>query len=348
MAKQRIALCLGQVPFAHGGAEMLTETLGEQLRKRGHDVATIAIPFRWYPPSEILKGYLAWRLVDVQEANGLAVDRVIALKFPGFVASHPHKVTWLIQQYRQAYDLFGTEHSDLSTSEEDLDIRRTIHRIDSKTIGESVRVFTISDNVGNRLQRYNGLSSETLYPPPAMEGQYHHDTYGDYVLSICRLDRLKRVDRLIEALALTKSGILCRIAGSGAERENLQRLAAKRGLADRIEFLGYVSDNEAVELYAGARALYYAPLDEDYGLATVEAMKSEKAVLTTDDSGGVLEFVEHGITGHVAPVGDVQATAEQIDALHGDHALALRLGRAAQERVADITWERTIKRLLEA
>ena len=309
MTAQRIALCLGQVPFGHGGAEILTESLAAQLRRRGHEVAIIAIPFRWYPSSEIVKGYLAWRLVDLHEANGLKIDRLIALKFPGFVADHPHKVTWLIQQYRQAYDLFGSEHSDLTTSEQDIEIRRAIHRMDTQTIGESVATFTISDNVGRRLRRYNGLDSETLYPPPSQEGRYRHARYGDYVLSLCRLDRLKRVDRLIEALALTQGDARCIIAGRGPEMENLQRLAAKRGLADRITFAGFVSDEKAIELYANARALYYAPLDEDYGLATVEAMKSQKPVLTTDDSGGVLEFVQHDVTGAIATLDDLAATA---------------------------------------
>lgn len=348
MTSQRIALCLGQVPFARGGAEILTETLAHQLRQRGHEVEIIAIPFRWYPPSELIKGYLAWRLVDLQEANGLKIDRLIALKFPGFVAAHPFKVTWLIQQYRQAYDLFGSEHSDLGTSEQDLEIRRTIHRIDTQTIGESRAILAISNNVGARLRRYNGLTAETLYPPPALEGQYYHRQYGDYVLSLCRLDRLKRVERLIEALALTHSDITCRIAGKGPELENLRQLAAKRGVAHRVTFLGYVSDQDAVALYAGARALYYAPLDEDYGLATVEAMKSFKPVLTTDDSGGVLEFVEDGVTGMVAPIDDPAITAAQLDALYGSEELAARLGQAGHERVAGITWDRTIDRLLEA
>jgi len=347
MASQRIALCLGQVPFVRGGAEILTESLATQLRRRGHQVEVIAIPFRWYPPPEIIKGYLAWRLVDLHESNGVPIDRVIALKFPGFVTEHPHKVTWLIQQYRQGYDLFGSEHSDLTTSEQDIEIRRTIQRMDTQTIGESVATFTISDNVGQRLQRYNGLPSETLYPPPSQEGLYRHEAYGEYVLSLCRLDRLKRVDRLIEAVARCKTA-RCVIAGSGPERENLERLAAKCGVDNRVTFAGFVSDQQAIELYANCRALYYAPLDEDYGLATVEAMKSRKPVLATDDSGGVLEFVQHDVTGCIAPVSDIDRTAQQIDAVLRDDTLAARLGNAGCDLVADITWERTCERLLEA
>ena len=67
-----------------------------------------------------------------------------------------------------------------------------------------------------------------------------------------------------------------------------------------MRFAGRVSDAEAVDLYAGARAVYYAPVDEDYGFATIEAFASAKPVITTTDAGGVLEFVEHDVTGLVA------------------------------------------------
>jgi glycosyltransferase involved in cell wall biosynthesis len=77
-------------------------------------------------------------------------------------------------------------------------------------------------------------------------------------------------------------------------------------------------------------------------------MKSQKAVLTADDSGGVLEFVQDRVTGMVFPSGDAAALARCIDELYADRALAERLGSAAQNKVAHITWDVTIPRLLEA
>ncbi|NLG48545.1 MAG: glycosyltransferase family 4 protein [Chloroflexi bacterium] len=342
----RIALCTGQIPFANGGAEILTESLAAQLRQRGHQVEIVRIPFRWFPKEEILKGYLAWRLINLEESESQRIDRIIALKFPGFVASHPNKVTWLIQQFRQAYDLFGTEHSYLTNSPEDAELLRSIKRIDQQTIGESRHIYTISGNVGKRLRRYNGLSSQVLYPPPAMDGRFYHRSYGDYVLSLCRLNRLKRVDRLIEAMTHTNTPVRCLIAGQGEEREALQKLAERKRVADRVEFLGRVSDEEALELYANALAVYYAPLDEDYGLATVEAMKSQKPVLTADDSGGVLEFVRDGVTGYVLASDDAPGMARRIDELYEDRHLAEQLGMAASQQVAAITWDAVIEKLL--
>lgn len=342
----RIAVCNGQIPFVRGGAEILADALVAQLRSRGYQVELIQIPFVWRSKTEVLKSYLAWRLIDLQESEGQPIDRVIALKFPAFVISHPYKVTWLVQQFRQAYDLFDTEYSYFDSSAADNELRRTIWDIDTHTLSESRHVFTISKNVGDRLRRYNLLPSETLYPPPACDGQFYNRGYGDYILSISRLTRMKRVDKLIEALAQTQTPLKCKIAGRGEELEALRRLARERDVHDRIEFLGFVSDQDALDLYAGALAVYYAPVDEDYGLATVEAMKSEKPVVTTNDSGGVLEFVADGITGFVTPADDTLAMARQMDVLYGDRELAARIGKMAEQRVAPINWDVVIRRLL--
>jgi glycosyltransferase involved in cell wall biosynthesis len=342
----RIAVCNSQVPFEYGGAEILADALVEQLRRYGHETTLVRIPMRWYPAEEILKGYLGWRLVNLDESEGRPIDRVIALKFPAFAVRHAHKTTWLIQQLRQAYDLLGTEHSYLSPAT-DASLVDTVRRMDTRTIGESQRIYAISDNVGQRLHTFNGLQAETLYPPPAMDGQLHHESYDDYILSVCRLNKLKRVDHLIEAIARTRTSVRCLVVGRGEEQTALEKLASSRGVRDRVQFLGYVSNEDAVALYAKARAVYYAPLDEDYGLATVEAMKSRKPVLTTDDSGGVLEFVRDSETGFVMPAQDVGALAQRIDELMTDEMLARRLGAAGEERVQGINWSATIRRLLE-
>jgi glycosyltransferase involved in cell wall biosynthesis len=293
----------------------------------------------------VLKSYLAWRLINVQESEARPIDRVIALKFPAFVVSHPYKVTWLVQQFRQAYDMFGTEYSYFNASKADTKLRNAVWQMDTHTLGESRHIFTISDNVGQRLKHYNLLQSETLYPPPALDGQFYNRGYGDYIFSICRLNRAKRVNLLIDAMAHTHSSVQCKIAGRGDEMASLQHLAHEKNLDDRVEFLGFVSDQDALDLYAGAFAVYYAPYDEDYGLATVEAMKSQKPVITADDSGGVLEFVEDGKTGFIAPT-DATAMARCIEILYDDRCLAERMGTAAQERVAAISWDVTIDRLL--
>jgi glycosyltransferase involved in cell wall biosynthesis len=68
-------------------------------------------------------------------------------------------------------------------------------------------------------------------------------------------------------------------------------------------------------------------------------------VITTTDSGGVLEFVDDGVNGFVAAPEPV-AIAARLDLLWGDAALAGRLGAAGPARVAAITWDRVVQELV--
>src|SRR6188474_2701170 len=158
----RIAVCSPQVPFARGGAEILSETLVGELRARGHKAELVTIPFKWYPGARVLTQALLWRLVDLEEVGGSAVDLVISTKFPSYVVRHPNKVVWLVHQFRQAYELDRTELGQFSESEEDRALRRSIHRLDQVALGEARKLGAISQNVADRLKRNNGLDAEVI------------------------------------------------------------------------------------------------------------------------------------------------------------------------------------------
>jgi len=136
------------------------------------------------------------------------------------------------------------------------------------------------------------------------------------------------------------------IVGNGPEGQRLAELAADLGLGQRIELRGRVADDELIELYATCGCVLYAPYDEDFGYVTLEAFRSAKAVVTTADAGGALELVEDGATGLVAPSADPDAVADRLDRLLGDPGLARRLGEEGRRRVAHITWDRAVARLL--
>jgi glycosyltransferase involved in cell wall biosynthesis len=106
-----------------------------------------------------------------------------------------------------------------------------------------------------------------------------------------------------------------------------------------------VDDETLLDLYANARAVYYAPVDEDYGFATVEAYGAARPVVTTSDAGGVLEFVSDGVNGYILPP-EAAAIAAHLEELIADAALAERLGRAGLPLVRDITWERVVGELV--
>ncbi len=343
---ERIAICGTKVPFVSGGAEVLVESLRVELVARGFEVDVITLPFAWTTREKLLKSALAWRLVDLTEVAGRRIDRVIATRFPSYLIKHPNKVVWLVHQMRQVYDLLDTRHSDFSDSPRDKKTIEMIREMDQRTLGEARALYAISQNTAGRLARWNQLEAGVLYPPPKLKEGYRTGVFGDYILSVGRLDPLKRFDLLIRALAETRTPVRCRIAGTGPDLEALMKLAERLGVADRVELLGFIEDAALVDLYAGCLGVFYAPYDEDYGYVTIEAFKSGKPVVTAADSGGVLEFVEDGVTGLVGSAEQPQTIAARLDRLWEQRDLAARLGAAGQARVATIGWDAVISELV--
>ena len=340
-----VLVCEAQVPFVTGGAESLVRSLVGRLRAAGYETDLVRMPFKWYPKDEILANAAAWRLLDLSESNGRAVDLVIATKFPTYFVRHPNKVAWLVHQHRAAYELCGTEYSDFAHTEPDVGLRDRLLALDREMLGECRRRYTISPNVADRLQRFNGLDAEPLHHPPALADRLHHATYGSYVLSVARLETVKRVDLAIEAMRYADEPLRLVVVGEGTQSENLRRKTTEAGLAQRVEFVARVSDDELVELYASALAVVYPPYDEDYGYVTLEAFLARKPVVTATDSGGTLAFVEDGVSGLVCEP-HAEAVGAAFNAL-ADRKRAAALGDAGHARAAAITWDSVIKKLVQ-
>ena len=135
------------------------------------------------------------------------------------------------------------------------------------------------------------------------------------------------------------------VAGDGTQRENVERVAAQAGVADRVDFLGSVDDERLLELYRDALAVLYPPFDEDFGYVTLEAFLARKPVVTAIDSGGPNEFVVDGVNGFVRPP-DPAAFAEAINGLAAARRRAATMGDAGYERARTITWDGVIDKLV--
>ncbi len=339
----RIAVCRPQVPFARGGAEIMADALVAALRSRGHDADLVTIPFKWYPGARVLTQAFLWRLVDLSEADGTSVDMVVATKFPSYLVRHPEKRVWLVHQFRQAYELDRTALGQFGESPADRALRRQVQGLDRVALGEATRLFATSGNVAGRLERSTGLRAEVL-PHPPQELAYRCDGYEGFVLSASRLDRAKRIDLLVEAAALDAS-LEVVVVGDGPDRERLEALARRHGLDSRIRFEGRVDEERLAELYARCGSVYYAPVDEDFGMGPYESFLSEKPVITTVDAGGPLDVVHDADTGLV-----VRPEAAEIGRAAGwlrDHpGEAAAMGRRGKALAEEVTWDRSIARLL--
>ena len=342
---QRVLVLESQTPFVRGGAEILVRELVGALRAHGVEADLVSIPFRDSPREELLAHATAWRLIDLSRALERPVDAVIATKFPTYFVRHPAKVTWLVHQHRAAYELCGTPFSDFEHTERDVALRKRLIELDTEMLAECVGRFSIAKTVSARLEQYNGLTAEPLYHPPRLAPSIRGGGYGDYMLAVSRLEKVKRLDLAIDAFAGVPAPLRLVIAGEGSVRADLEARIERLGLSTRVQLVGHVDDERMIELMAGARGIVFAPYQEDYGYVTLEAFLAHKPVVTASDSGGPLEFVQDGVNGFVCdPVPEALAAA--IGRLAGDAGLARQLGDTGYERARMITWEGVVARLL--
>jgi len=249
-----------------------------------------------------------------------------------------------MREYYDLWQFFKSEISFLNRIKES--IRRfIIHRLDNYFLKYNVKkLFAQSKNIQKRLLKYGKIKSELLYPP-AVRRNYHCSGYENFILIPSRLHPLKRVDLAIKSLSLSENKELkLIIIGDGKHYGDLVRLAKEVGMDKRIEFLGWVEEEKLVELYSRCLAVFYAPFNEDYGLVSLEAFSSSKALITCKDSGGVSELIQDGVSGFITEP-DPVSIAGVFDRI-SDNKLAENLGKNAFKISLEFTWENTIKRLL--
>lgn len=346
----RILIATTHVPFIRGGAEAHAEGLRDALLGEGHEVEIVAVPFKWYPPEKILDHMLACRLLDLSEVAGVPVDLLIGLKFPAYLIPHRKKVLWILHQFRTAYELWDHPLGDLIYSPNGDEVRDAIREADRRIIPEAHKVFANSGNVAKRLHDFCGIDAQPLYHPPPHAEKFYLRPAEDYLFFPSRLCHPKRQALVLHGLAKTKQKVRVRFAGTAdnpAYADELKSLARRLRVADRVEWLGQITEEAKRDHYASARGVVYPPIDEDYGYVTLEAMLAAKPVITCHDSGGPLEFVEAGKTGLIADP-NPECLATSMDQFWSKPDRAQRMGEIGRERYDSlgITWKNAVRKLL--
>jgi glycosyltransferase involved in cell wall biosynthesis len=342
----RVAVVTSSPPLVEGGHLVIARALVDALAAEGHDAGLITTPSN--PFGRQGAEYMATWLTDVTQMGGRPVDRVISLRYPSYAVRHPSHVCWLNHTMREYYDLwddFSARLSQQGRLKEGVR-RRLIHAADTYCFKRNLKaLYAQSRTVQERLQRWNGVRSEVLYPP-APPRPYRCDGYGDFIFVVSRLEPLKRIALVLQALATPAAqGVRCVIAGGGPDDASLRADAARLGLETRVTFAGRITDDELVRYLAECRAVCFVPKREDYGFVTVEAFSAAKAVVTVTDSGGPAELVVDAVNGRVtAP--DRTALGQALAELAGDRAAAERLGQQALATAAAMQWSAVAQRLV--
>ncbi len=148
-----------------------------------------------------------------------------------------------------------------------------------------------SEETRRRIQKFYRRDATVIYPPVSIPHKVPHHTEGSYYITTSRLARAKHIDLLIETANKMKLNL--KIIGAGRDEDNLKEMAGPT-----IEFLGAVSDEIMNSMYQHAKAFLFASVDEEFGIAPVEALGHGLPIIAYR-SGGVPEIVEDGANGYL-------------------------------------------------
>lgn len=369
------------VPYAIGGAENLWRGLQDHINEHTtHQAEILKLPSREHSFWDLVDSYRRFSEFDLTGFDVVVSGKYPAwmVSHPRHVVYMLHKLRGLYDTYhffgmpdrhpttaapvqelrafmeahageREALPEFFERVEGLRGQPEDLFafpgpfIRELVHWLDGVGLAPSAitRYGAIAHTVAERADHFPaGREVFVAHPPtqlPIVPGKR-----GDYLFTVSRLDSVKRVKLIAEAMAHVKANVELRIAGTGPDLEALRELAA----ADRrITVLGRVPDAELLALYADARAVAFIPYLEDYGYVTLEAMLAGKPVITCSDSGGATELVRDGETGLIADP-TAEAIGAAIDRLWSDKRAAKRMGAAGLEAARRVSWDAVLLDLL--
>ncbi len=246
---------------------------------------------------------------------------------------------------------------------------RTYHFV--ARITEEKKVFAAAAGITvtnpasvEKYKQYYGLESENMVviPPgvntarfnPADDGRAVAGTERPYVFSLSRIDTNKGLDFLIHAFArVAKVSELALVVGGGSSQpeererlvlEELKDIAATYGVDARVDFKGYITDEDLPYFYRRARAFVLPSRFEPFGMTALEAMACGTAVVATN-LGGLARYLEDGRDALLVDPSDAEALAKAILRAATDEAVGARLVAQGRETVArEFTWEAIAKK----
>lgn len=344
------------------------------LRERGRAAGLSISADRWAEAPEYFDfaaALTAWRAVDLT-----GYDAVVSTQPCSYAVEHERHLSVFLHHQRHFYDLadawVAAGFADPSTHAL---AAAAVQAVDAEVFPGVRHFLPISRTVADRLARYNGRSAGVSlidFPPFTPWPDLTGATF-DHALVVGRHEFPKRTEWAIAALELARP-VPGLIVGGGGRLEASRRLAAlmasgaldpaaestadlwlhpdpARGVSPGsarnppVPVLGRVSDEDLAAAYRAALCVIAPAYNEDYGLTALEAMQHAKPVIVCSDGGGLVDLVDHGVTGLVVePL--PSAIAEAVRALHADPAWARSLGAAGREAVAAFTLERTRRQLL--
>ncbi|HMF91879.1 MAG TPA: N-acetyl-alpha-D-glucosaminyl L-malate synthase BshA [Candidatus Angelobacter sp.] len=344
----------------YGGSGVVGTELGIELAERGHEVHFIAYqqpirlntqhpqiffhevtvslyPLFEYPPYDLA---LATRMAEVAEIYGLDLLHVHY--------AIPHSVSALLAKQMLAAQgngksrklpfvttLHGTDITIVGADRSYLPVTRySIEQSDGVTaISNYLKQRTLQEfEIRNPIEViYNFVNCDT-YKRNANSPERRAEFAGKderVLVHVSNFRPVKRLSDVIEVFDRVQKKVPSRLLlmGDGPERSRAEWLVNKKRLREKVEFLGKV-DRVNEKLSIADLMLMPSEL-ESFGLAALEAMASEVPAVATA-VGGVPEVIEHGRTGFLAQVGDVETMAKYAIEILSDEKRLREMGQLAR------------------
>jgi len=320
--------------------------------------------------TKTLPGVLFWS----RRAASLARQHKVRFVHCGNGKRWKHTARWVYERLRVPYSLF-LYGADLLSEQHKIRHSAIKRRMARAIFGGAATLIAISnwtrdlalgvlgelglDGHGQRLRVVHPGTDPTHFRP-GVDPRAVRERFGlpdggtRWLVTVARLQRHKGMDTVIQALP----AILARapdvryaVAGAGPDRERLEKLTHKLGLADRVRFLGGVTDEDLPALYNLASVYVGASRRserlgvEGFGIALVEASACGLPVVA-GNSGGIPDAVRDGETGFLVPPEDPAAFAEAISRVLADASLAQRMGDSGRRAVeTHFNWDRAVRDL---
>ena len=291
-------------------------------------------------PNVKLEAFAHNRLALARRVVRLGLSREFDLVLVGHVNYAP--LGWLLKklQPRLRYGvlLYGIEAwEQLSPIR-----RRALQQADfTISISDYTRQKAIEANllIAERVHLlHNAFESPKLEATPAADQS--PEIVGTRLLSVCRLDQneqYKGVDKVIEVLqdvAAKVPDVQYIVVGGGTDLERHRQLALKLGVAERVHFVGFLSDDALQARYQECDLFVMPSAGEGFGFVFLEAMHYRKAIIAAN-SGGAPEVVEDGVTGRLVEYSDKQGLADALIDLCLKPDLRASMGKAGHQRLQD-------------
>ena len=335
-----------------GGAEVVTHVLAAGLAARGHQVICFTSRHNGAPMREERDGYaverhgneitcrlhaFAWLRARARSFD-VVIDEVNTLPFLSRFATGRPVVLWLHQIAREVW-----------LAEAPPVIGRVGYALEPMLLAlyRGLPIITGSQSSAQSfacvgLTAPARIAQYPLAPPEPARATPRFARIG----YVGRITPSKRIDHIIRALAIVRVSVPeaeLLIIGGGAERERrrLVALAQRLGVAEIVTFAGRVSEPRRDELIRSCDVLAMTSLREGWGLVVSEAARF-RVPSVVYPVAGLIDSVDHGVTGLVAAAPDPGALAADLVRVIGDRALRERLGTAASERLRPFSAQRFV------